>query len=280
MKDAFMIRKDGKVFTVRVHPYIIIEDLLLSLENGEWFYNNTLNTSTKMAYIDFVAWFIKYQLGVTADFKDYLLNKFDTEFYGVTSDFIVNNIDRIVLACETVKSESTALELLKRESDQEFLRVRYGGKFETNYGVKEIYFRVSSTHFNWYNFIWNFVNDNKSVIDFVTIVKDEVALGVDTVYSGKSGLYQHMPVDTFLTEPGNPVVEWQNKAISVVRHLEMGGTIAGILELPINNSQAWKTYLKLVEYEKRYPKFYSPADCAMSEILCSGSVRDVISKYT
>lgn len=86
--------------------------------------------------------------------------------------------------------------------------MRTGGEYVKNY-TQDIYFRVSSIQFNWFDIIWKLVFENKNIIDKVTIETDK--------QSGKKAPFRYytlggeeikrLNIDTFLTLKGNPVVE-------------------------------------------------------------------------
>lgn len=95
-------------------------------------------------------------------------------------------------------------------TNQEFCRVRtsnYKMKFGGDNG--EIYFRISSKNFNWFDLIWKVVADNKNSIKNVTVMRDTQSLGGKDFdyYEIKGVKLTHIDVDTFLTLSGNPVIE-------------------------------------------------------------------------
>ena len=96
------------------------------------------------------------------------------------------------------------MNLLNDLTNQEFCRVR-----TSNYKVKyggdngQIYFRISSVGFNWFDLIWNVVNKFSKDIKEVTVIKDKQTFG------GKEFdyYYNHLPTDEFLTLKGNSIIE-------------------------------------------------------------------------
>jgi len=105
--------------------------------------------------------------------------------------------------------DEDAFTQLANATNQEFCRVRTSN-YKYKYGGDngEIYFRLSSTGFNWFDLIWKVVNDFKNQIRFVTIMHDFATCGKQFNYvtDGKN-VFNKMPVDEFLTLNGNPVVE-------------------------------------------------------------------------
>ena len=196
-----MLRNDGKVFELSgIHPYIWDEDTKDDLytlftdffEDMVWFYHNTKEEYTKTLIENLVCYVVNYG-------RDDDIISSDTEI-----DYIESNFPNIDFSDCEYNNLDDAIELangIDTEVNNEFLRVRisdrqYGG---TN---KNIYFRVSSDGFNWFNLIWKFVNDNKSYIDNVTIEKQN-----GQIYKSGRDSFDHIPVDDFLALPGNPIIE-------------------------------------------------------------------------
>jgi predicted nucleotidyltransferase len=164
----YMLRNDGKLLECgELHPYI-------KMSNSTSYETNlkTLNN-----HLDFLDWFYNNTLN---DETKELIEEFKKE----PSEELMN--------------------LLNDLTNQEFCRVR-----TSNYKVKyggdngQIYFRISSTGFNWFDLIWNIVFKYSKDIREVTVMKDKQTFG------GKEFeyYYDHMPVDEFLSLKGNPVIE-------------------------------------------------------------------------
>ena len=62
--------------------------------------------------------------------------------------------------------------------NQEFLRARYGGMYETEKGCQDLVFRISSVGFDWYPTICRFVRQTKLYTKTVTIVRDAESTGM------------------------------------------------------------------------------------------------------
>ena len=275
MCNACMISREGKVYAVDAHPYVDYDFVQLNLVSGLWFYNHTVNSDVKQAYIDLIAYYVKNEYGSV----DAILSLEIPEIEKVKR-FVQGHFTEIEKSIEKGNlSKKEILDVLVKESNQEFLRVRYGGTYNTVAGVREIYFRVSSTGFNWYNIIWEYVYTNKAQIDYVTIVRDIASTGSGEYYKGKNGEYNNMPVETFLSESGNPVIEWKNKLPTVRRHLALGGTIKDIENLPMNLDRAKDEFACLLEAENNRPRFYYDMDYVINEILNGQPINQVILEY-
>ena len=164
----YMLRNDGALLACGdLHPYI-------KMSNSASY---ETNLKTLNSHLDFLDWFYKNSLN---DETKELINEFKEE----PSEELMN--------------------LLNDLTNQEFCRVR-----TSNYKVKyggdngQIYFRISSTGFNWFDLIWNVVNKFSNVIEEVTVMKDKQTFG------GKEFdyYYDHIPTKDFLLLSGNPLVE-------------------------------------------------------------------------
>lgn len=277
MIDACMISRKGKVIPVESHPYIDYDIVQMDLEAGLWFYENTDNEDVKQAYIDFVAGNIKYVWHIENDIISGI-NGLGFKLRGFLS-FVKDHLGEIEESLKKELNIKESLSVLKKESDQEFMRVRYGGVYKTKAGVREIYFRISSYGFNWHDIIWQYVYDNRNFIDYVTIVRDIASTGSGEYYRGKNGEYNLMPVAEFLEESGNPVIEWKTKLPTVRCHLALGGTINGIANLPMNPKRAQREFELLQQTENSMPQFWYEMDYLVNEILDGKPVGKVLLDY-
>ena len=82
----------------------------------------------------------------------------------------------------------------------------------------EVVFRISSANFNWFNIIWSFVYANKTKIKTVSVVADEEATGkLDYYYNDKGIVYNNLPIEDFITLPGNSMLDMYNIKQTVVK---------------------------------------------------------------
>ena len=213
----YMIRNDGEVFELKdVHPYInydVTDDYnYLLLEEGKyadwwiWFYENTQIEDVKeLIERALRILYTRWHLGAKSLPKVYEKKIFP--YFSIGEDDIIDGAtydDFINLA-------DTASDIV----NQEFLRCRVGGYYVNDGDANEIYFRVSSTDFNWFDIIWTLVNSvSKRGVKKITITKDNQALGVSDVIRCKGVAVVHLDVSTFLELPGNPVVEDLHKLVN------------------------------------------------------------------
>lgn len=202
LDTPYMLRRDGKLISCKelmIHPYV--NTIPTSARNKAAAYKFLLDNGELENY----EWFLKYS--VSEDVK------------AILTALLANKIKETEL-------EDT-LNKLRYETNQEFCRVRTSGKFLSNLSNKEIYFRISSYGFNWFNLIWQIVYDNRNLLSRVTICTDEKSKGRDECYTYRGTTLNRLPVEEFLTLPGNPIIEQNidvNKATtSLSESLELGG---------------------------------------------------------
>lgn len=168
----YMLRKDGRLIRCgEIHPYIKMSQAA----------SNETNLKTLESHPEFLDWFEKYCID---DSTASLIDEFEKE--------------------TNVANKYELMNLLNDITNQEFCRVR-----TSNYKVKfggdngEIYFRISSNGFNWFDLIWNVVNTYQNQIKNVTVINDKQSKG------GKEFdyYYDHIPVNDFLTLKGDISLE-------------------------------------------------------------------------
>lgn len=192
---AYMIRRDGKVFNVDFHPYGT-EGIEYVLDYLPWLFECTANESTRRD----IAALVRAMMEHTGSSINDLFDGFD-----VPSQFLtyVSNYKET-----TDKTNKELMDAVEYDLNQEFCRTRLGGRYNSDdVAAGEIVFRISSTNFNWFNIIWDFVYKNKRIIKLVTIVKDYESTGVDTPYRDGREIFFRMPVEDFITLSGNPIIE-------------------------------------------------------------------------
>lgn len=192
----YMLRNDGELLDVTpIHPYIkygheSVEVALNKLATTrfsflEWFYDNTCSEDTRQL------------IRVIAK---YLLTKgkvVEVDFCDLTED--IPTIDP--------REVDGYLQELNDNTNQEFCRVRTSGLIFGGTS-NEIYFRISSIGFNWFDLIWELVYKYRAAISDVTICKDSNTFGGRfDPYKIDGQPVDHLPVNEFLTCSGNPVVE-------------------------------------------------------------------------
>ena len=225
---AWMLRQDGAAFGVPIHLYADGDSELDSEAECAAFIVSTQSKDAELAYQVLDAW-MALQLIDYASYKDIdaeaicdrirvMLSDLPYHFsYPLSVDKLLSihnscsnyaNIDELY---EYVDSLDVAdLQQRIRDSiNQQFCRVRYGGKYNTRVGNSCLWFRISSVGFNWANTIYLFVSDmyRKLQVDTVSICRDYESdygdrLDMDEYfYKAKDGTaYYMMPIDEYLAE--------------------------------------------------------------------------------
>lgn len=194
----YMLRNDGELIECKpMHPYIKfvyenIEDCLRKLSESrffalEWFYNNTLKEDTKNNIRIIVNYLI----------SNNMINKDKGEYFRITDETYIPNDTEIEGFIETTNADT----------NQEFLRTRtssllFGGN------SNDIYFRISSIRYNWFENIWNLANKYSKGISTITIGKDSNTFGGKfEPYKVNGVTIEHLPIKQFITLSGNPIIE-------------------------------------------------------------------------
>ena len=209
----YMLRNDGAWLTCGVmHPYIkyiqqdTAENQLIDLftirpEHLEWFYHNTLNEVAKQDIIEMVSAIV--------------INN-----YYSFSESLINYLRQTYPVRNSAASKfdiEAAFEKLSMDLNQEFCRARTSNLRWAG-DSNEIYFRISSVEFNWFDLIWNVVYNNKQFISDVTVCKDQQTFGGRMeYYKHGSDLLCHIPVDDFINLSGKPILETDNAFINRLR---------------------------------------------------------------
>ena len=201
---AWMLRRDGKAIQVPVHAYGDEEDSEYVLMNAEWLYDNTNSTETKNDVISLLAIYaVNNDCVDVSTFANYAIEHDYLQIKVKFLEKIYNELEKAI--DDAINSDFHNEEYYNKkvidDLNQEFCRVRAGGLYDSDGSLGDIYFRTSSTRFNWFDVIWQFVYDRRKNISTVTIVRDKESTGEDNVY------YNKMPVDEFITLSGHPYIE-------------------------------------------------------------------------
>lgn len=176
----------GKRFTIITKHICVVTSDPSDEETGDWF-------------TDLVAYSEDMNNGDSLCVSTQFLKKYEKE---------IRAIEKVTDNDAELKAFN---DLVIMELNQEFLRVRFGGRYDSVLGSQELVCRVSSTYFNWYDIIYMFVTEHKRDIKTVTVCKDFESTGIkDFYYKWKGQVMYQMLVNEFLTLPGNPVVESVN----------------------------------------------------------------------
>lgn len=205
----YMLRNDGQLLECGdLHPYIF-ENIYKPISyNIETLINN---------HIDDLIWFYNNS---TIDVKNHISSLLKSllisNSYNIDKSIILNSDVDIQVDNYSDKSSQIEdlFELISNETNQLFCRVRTSSLIWAGTS-NEIYFRISSVGFNWFNLIWKIVYDNKNFISNVSICNDSRVDGSKTVFYTHNGeLMKHIPVNDFILLSGNPIFETKDKYLN------------------------------------------------------------------
>ncbi|MCY1714873.1 hypothetical protein [Caproiciproducens galactitolivorans] len=228
MNTIWMIRNDGKAFPCSQYLYANALNMEETLLAAEWLYANTCHKESRQLALEMVAaWMASASVDgdAVSDAPGSLLQKPGCP---LSQEFVKAHTEE-VMAIRTENLDLNALcSEVVAELNQEFLRARYCGMEHTGASSKEMFFRISSVGFDWYNRIHDFVTAANFPIEFINIVRGEESAGA------KSGLHLRLPTETFLAEqPIQLIPPSKLKGGVMVReifaHLSFGSSLRHIL---------------------------------------------------
>lgn len=237
---AWMLRRDGQDFPVKMHIYNDRDDdLSTSAEACAFILQCGIDDKDLAVYV-LDAWMaigLSHIVGFD-DTPEQLLEKLENWLGNLPYKFPYNfsvsefmeiheragNWDDFDSMMDFVYDVEHNLDKVWQEIEgslnQQFIRVRYGGEYNSEKGNNEIWFRIGSKGFNWADIIYMWViNHYKPLsINAVNISRDiQSDHGYTTeykkreFYKAKDGaLYNHMPIDEFLG------MEHENKMVFAV----------------------------------------------------------------
>lgn len=182
---AWMLRQDGEAFPVIQHLYGSLECVEETLYAGEWLYKHISIPTTQQLVLKLVAAYGK-SLHPQGDVVDNLRQSIrEKPYIFLTLDFVEK------MAAQLPAAEPSSLERLNRQVteklNQEFLRCRLGGLYNTTPGCRDMYFRVSNPAFNWEPAILRFLETHRDEMETVTVVWDEESTGRKGFFFHPSG---------------------------------------------------------------------------------------------
>ena len=287
MANAWMVRQDGYKIPVTVHVYGAMEDgkVLedsMSLEENVFAatfvykYSNR-EFSRKVAAEVIAKWAIR-ALGERLEDENLSISNIDNvkdidlldgipykvvfnnalsmrEIWNLVPDSWIKNFDEKLEELEDYSGSE-----INEPLNQEFMRVRYGGEYDTNSSNKEIYFRISSTGFEWNRVIDKFLSDFGRTVTMITIEKDAESTGSNNVYKTSKGVpIDRLPINSYWTEDDGriPLIESKIKNIGRIgprahlrESLKAGITLTEYLD-SINSQNMKDEIIKLFEMTKR-----------------------------
>lgn len=177
-EKAWMARADGAAFPCVCHIYGSKDDVEETLYAAEWLYQNTANAKTKDLCLRL---FKTYGISLSEHrncVRSILIQIRKTPYRFLDYNFIFD------IADEIQNAPTGILPMLNTDVihalNNEFMRVRYGGMYDSEDGNRDLYFRLSNDGLltpKWKEIIRTIVDEHKADINEVIIVSDEESTG-------------------------------------------------------------------------------------------------------
>lgn len=184
---AWMVRRDGSIFPVVQHIYGNPEDVEETLFAAEWLYDRTKRGQTRKDIEAFVRmWGLQFGEEIDSEErKKRIYQRIEERPYQfITRPFADKIVDIITQWKEYGGHTDEAMDIngycrqVALDLNEEFMRVRFGGKYHTEPGNRKLYFRISSENYNWSRVITEFDNRVCSQLHsegFIVMVDQESA---------------------------------------------------------------------------------------------------------
>lgn len=177
-EKAWMVRTDGVAFPCTCHIYGSNDDIEETLYAAEWLYEHTANTKTKELCLRL---FKTYGISLSEHrncVRNILLKIKETPYRFLNYDFVLGIADKIQNAADGDLSELNFQ--VNHTLNNEFMRVRYGGMYDSIDGNRDLYFRLSNDGLltlEWNGIIQAIIREHKDEISEIIIVSDEESTG-------------------------------------------------------------------------------------------------------
>ena len=206
-ETAWMIRQDGKAFACTSHYYGDREDAEDTLYAAEWLYKHTARCGTKCLILNLISAYAESlshknsgheYTGYNGDtVHDLMIDIEDKQYNFLTADFVLAVADKLPTGGNMNVRE---LNLLVIEAlNDEFLRARLGGMYDTVESCRDMFFRVSGSGFDWMGVVKRFVCENAARIDNITVVWDYESVGKKDFFKDEKGRdINKIPISEFI----------------------------------------------------------------------------------
>ncbi len=180
-----MVRENGTAIPCIQHIYGNPDCEEETVYASEWLYCNTAYEEVKNLVMQFLSAYA-CSLDSEKSLKVRLLDQIrDQPYLTLTEGFVQEIGDQLTKTAEDLEELNRRVcEALNRE----FLRTRYGGKYDTEPGNRDLFFRVSSEQFAWADAVGIFLEHHREYpVDTVTVLYDEESTGKDEFLCDKNG---------------------------------------------------------------------------------------------
>ena len=188
---AWMLRQDGIEFPCVCHYYGSKKDVKETLYAAEWLYGATENAQTRRSILELVAAYSIFLNPHRNLIRNLYIDIKEKPYRFLSYDFVQSHADELS-AVNPERLNELNLKVIHRLNN-EFLRVRLGGMYDTEPGNRDLYFRVSGTNFDWLPLIRAFVKDHDA--DTVTVLWDPESTGHNDFLTDETGRHlNHIPL--------------------------------------------------------------------------------------
>ena len=177
-EKAWMVRTDGVTFPCTCHIYGSNDDIEETLYAAEWLYQHTANEKTKELCLRL---FKTYGISLSEHrncVRSILLQIKKTPYRFLNYDFVFDIADEIQNSANGDLPELNTQ--VNHALNNEFMRVRYGGMYDSVDGNQDLYFRLSNDELltpEWNEIIQAIIREHKADISEIIIVSDEESTG-------------------------------------------------------------------------------------------------------
>lgn len=241
---AWMLRQRGDAFSVMHHFYVMYDPDLSSEAEVSAFLISTKSKDQDLAKNILDCWMCyllrneieeDYSEEEIIDSLEYVLKNLPYRFqYPLTISQLLNIhtsqnnfTDGASLLQFANDVDSNLEELQSRIADslnQQFCRVRFGGQYNSK-GTRDLWFRISSSGYNWANEIYTFTANHYQSLDarYINICRDyesdygDVEGKPEFFYKAKDGVpYKNMPILDYLTDEHDSRPIFSSTRISIL----------------------------------------------------------------
>ncbi len=183
---AWMIREDGVDIPCVQHIYGSTDCFEETLYASEWLYKNTIKDDARNMALRFISAYAE-SLSPERDLSENLLKFINTKPYVTVTEEFVRQTAPLLSASDGKEDLFFLNRKVCDALNREFLRVRLGGKYISEAGCKDIYFRISGMDHDWGEVINRFLKEHAEQISTVTILYDEESTGHKEFLQNKTG---------------------------------------------------------------------------------------------
>jgi hypothetical protein len=121
----------------------------------------------------------------------------DKQYNFLTADFVLAVADKLPTGINMNVRELNSLVI--EALNDEFLRARLGGMYDTVEGCRDMFFRISGGGFDWTAVIKRFVRENAARIDNITVLWDYESTGRKDFFKDEKGRdINKIPISEFI----------------------------------------------------------------------------------